>query len=302
MKLATSTGDFSILENQEERLNHLCDAGFRYVDFSMYSESEVNFIMKQGWEERVRAYKEFADALGMQFVQAHSPDISNLCSKYSYEDAIMVTERSFEVCRILGVKNTVVHSFFCFAAKEEFFEKNKEFYKKLVPSAEKNGVNILVENSTCANQGNNYPFATGKDMKEFVESMNHPLIHACWDTGHANIENHQYEDIVALGDDLYGLHINDNNGRKDQHTIPYLGTMSMDEVMCALIKIGYKGYFTFESGSVVVKGNTRWPYPKRQYEGNDRLLNAPLFVHDNLEKMMYKIGRYILESYNCYEE
>lgn len=297
MQLATSTGDFAVLENQEERLRHIYDAGFRHVDFSMYSESEVAFITDSGWEGRVKAYKKYADALSIAFVQAHSPDISNLCKKYSYEEAIKITGRSFEVCRLLGIKNTVVHSFFCFPTKEEFFEKNKAFYEKLIPLAEKNGVNILVENSTCANQGNNYPFATGEDMKEFVECMNHPLIHACWDTGHANIENHQYDDIVALGDDLYALHINDNYGKRDQHQMPYIGSMSIDEVMCALKEINYKGCFTFETSYTVVGACRR-----RQYKESGRLLNAPMFIYDDIEKLLYKIGKYILKTYGLLED
>lgn len=297
MKLATSTSDFSIIENQEERLVHLYEAGFRYADFSMYSQSEVNFIMDDGWEERIKAYKKYADNLKIKFVQAHSPDISYLCGKYSYEEAIEITKRSFVVCRLLEIKNTVVHSFFCYETKEEFFEKNKEFYEKLLPCAEETGVNILVENSTAANQGKNYPFATGRDMKEFVQLMNHPLLHACWDTGHANIEGHQYEDIVALGDDLYALHINDNYGKRDQHQIPYIGNMSIDEIMCGLKEIGYSGVFTFETWLTVVAA-----YRRRKYDATQKLLNAPMFIYDDIEKLLYKTGEYILETYGLSEE
>lgn len=301
MKLVTSTGDFGIIENQEERLKHIYDAGFRHIDFCMYSKSEIAFITEDGWQERIEAYKKYAENLGVSFLQAHSPDISSLCREHTYEEAIEITKRSFEVCRILGIKNTVVHSFFCYETKEEFFEKNKEFYEKLLPCAKENEVNILVENSTSANMGKNYPFATGSDMKEFIKLVNHPYLHACWDTGHANIEGHQYDDIIALGEDLYAIHFNDNNGRGDRHQIPYLGNMSMDEVMCALVKIGYKGHFTFEAGNSVVNGRRRVPCSKKQSEKCEKLLEAPMCVYDDLEKILFKIGEHILKTYGLYE-
>ena len=36
-------------------------------------------------------------------------------------------------------------------------------------------------------------------MVEFLNYVGHPLLHACWDTGHANCEGSQYDDIVTLG-------------------------------------------------------------------------------------------------------
>ena len=40
---------------------------------------------------------------------------------------------------------------------------------------------------------------SGADMKAFVEYVNHPLFHACWDTGHAHIGGPQYDEIMTLG-------------------------------------------------------------------------------------------------------
>ncbi len=39
MKLATTTGDFALFTpSHAERLRHVYDAGFRYVDLSMYDD------------------------------------------------------------------------------------------------------------------------------------------------------------------------------------------------------------------------------------------------------------------------
>lgn len=115
-------------------------------------------------------------------------------------------------------------------------------------------MNLLCENSSLINVGTTeaYYTNTGADMREFVEYVNHPLFHACWDTGHGNMEGGQYEHMIALGKELYAVHINDNRGTIDEHTLPYFGTLNMDEVMNGLIDCGFKGYFTLEAGSAVM--------------------------------------------------
>ena len=41
-------------------------------------------------------------------------------------------------------------------SKEEWFERNKVFYNRLMPTAERCGVNVLCENSTASNMGDRY--------------------------------------------------------------------------------------------------------------------------------------------------
>ena len=52
-------------------------------------------------------------------------------------------------------------------------------------------------------------------MRAFSEYVHHPLFHSCWDTGHGNVEGAQYDQILALGDDLRAVHINDNRGAQE---------------------------------------------------------------------------------------
>ena len=166
---------------------------------------------------------------------------------------------------------------------------------------ERNNVNVLCENSTQRNTAGMYSANTGTDMKEFIEYVNHPLFHACWDTGHANCEGAQYNEITALGTDLYALHINDNRGTADEHLLPYLGTMNLDEIMNALIDIDFNGYFTFEASSSL-RPSKFWLGDRMIYEKDTRLSESQLFMQKHLEKLMYEMGVYILKQYNCFEE
>ncbi len=302
MKLATTTCDFTIYPSHEERIRHLHDAGFRYVDLSLYEPSDMREFFEPDWADTAKKLKDFTENLGMTFVQAHSLGGNPLSHDAKWDDLLAATVRSIEVCGILGIPSTVVHAGWAAGiGREEYYEKNLEFYRLLYPAMEENGVNVLIENSTKANMGANYYFLDGADMKEFLRYANHPLLHACWDTGHANVEGHQYDDIVALGEDLYALHINDNRGKMDEHMLPYTGTMCMDEVMLGLRDIGYRRYFTFEAASTPIRRND-WLNKRREFRETPFLQNPPDFLYDEFERAMYKLGVHILTAYDCFEE
>lgn len=300
MKIATTTGDFKFYcKTDEERIRELYRAGFRYIDLDMYSFTPECVYMQEDWREEVQKIKDVADELGMKFVQAHSQGGNPLSEDSEHVDFLLAaTIRSIEICEILGIKNTVVHNGYMKGiSKKEWFVKNKEFYEKLFPTMERCGVNVLCENSTKANMGDMYFLMSGKDMREFIEYVNHPQIHACWDTGHANCEGHQYEDIIALGDELYAIHYNDNHGKQDEHIAPFLGTLNHDEVMHALLDIGFKGYFTLECNSTLRRENC-WLGCRRTFEKDRRLAEPQLFMQRQIEIMMYETAEYILKSYS----
>lgn len=304
MRLATTTGDFgSYCKTYKERIKHLYEAGFRYIDLSLYTvREEDELLVSADWKENAEHLKAYAEGLGMKFVQAHAPGGNPMCKDDKYDVLLKATIRSIEVCGVLGIPNIVVHSGFEQGVrKQEYFEKNKLFFEELFPHMEKWNVNVLCENSTKANMKDSFFPNSGADMKAFVEYVNHPLFHACWDTGHAHIEGPQYDEIMTLGKELYALHISDNRGEKDEHLIPFLGTISMDEVMNALIDSGYQGYFTMEAEGSLRSANC-WLGKRYRFKEDDRLASPQLFMQKQMEKLMYEIGVYILKSYNCYEE
>lgn len=304
MKLATTTSDFdNFCDSYLDRINYVHEAGFKYIDLSMYTIRKDDLLFYNAdWRKETEKIKQYAEENDIRFVQAHSPDTNFFTGEEAYEYAVEKTIRSIEICGILGIKNTVVHSGYKPGLwnKEIWFEKNKEFYCKLFNTMEKYGVNVLCENTTRANMCEGYFLITGNDMKEFSQYVNHPLFHVCWDTGHANIEGMQYEHIKAIGNELYAVHINDNRGTADEHLIPYFGTLNMDDVMHGLIDIGYDGYFTFECGSVL-KFEDNWLNRRHCFNDDNRLANPKLFMQNHLEKLMYDTGKYILQSYGIFE-
>lgn len=304
MRIATTTGDFGFYcRNDIDKLRELHRAGFRYVDLDMYSFTPEHPYMQESWRDAVAALREEADRLGMTFVQAHSQGGNPLHDDPAHvEFLVAATLRSLEICRELGIKNTVVHPGFAKGiSKKEWFERNKAFFLRLLPTAEACGVNVLTENSTASNMGDRYFANSGKDMLAFLRFVDHPRLHACWDTGHANCEGPQYDDIMTLGDELYAIHYNDNRGKRDEHMLPFLGTLNHDEVISALIDSGYRGYFTLESSSSLVKKKS-WPSKRREFTRDERLVDPPVFMQRALESLMYETAKYMLDAYGLFEE
>lgn len=301
MKIATSTEDFKrYYKNDCDMVRELYAAGFRYIDLSMYSFKPDCVYMSDEWKNEVQKLKDCAKSLGMQFVQAHSQG-GNPLNEDEVGFIVDATLRSVDICAELGIKNTVVHPGFAPGiSKEEWFERNKKFFDKLLPYAAGKGVNILAENSTKANMGEMYFITTGKDMYDFIEYVGNSSLHACWDTGHANCEGPQYDEIMAIGEELYAIHYNDNRGKQDEHLMPYLGTMNHDEVLHALIDVGFKGYFTLECGSSLRNARC-WLGKRRPYEPDTRLAEPQLFMQRQMEKLMYDTSAYILQTYGLYE-
>lgn len=304
MKLATTTGDFErYCPTYEERIKHIVDAGFRYIDLSLYKVTPEDALLGDtNWQDNAKCLLDYTHSLGAGFVQAHSVGFNPLEQDAFWQTGFDATVRSLEICQILGIPNTVVHAGWRSGiTKEEYFEFNKAFYEKLFPYMEKTGVCVLTENSTPANMGDRAYIISGTDARAFADYVNHPLFHVCWDTGHANIQGNQYDDILALGNQLRAVHINDNRGKQDEHIIPYLGTMNMGEIMCALADVGFQGPLTFECNTTL-RPSKYWHGSRQTFPEDTRLLEPQLFMQDDLEKLLYHVGEYALKTYGCFEE
>ncbi len=303
MKLANTTGDFGRVTGYDYEKGVQCtyEAGFRNIDLSMYTLKDGDpLFFRDDWQKMAYKLKALGEKLGIQYVQSHSPGGAPYISPAHYEEYLWKTIRSIEVCAILGIPNIVVHTGVkAGMLKDEYFTVNGEFVKSLIPTMEKCGVNVLCENGPESDTY--YDLHSGVEMREFIESINHPLFHGCWDTGHANMNGHQYDDIITVGEHLYALHINDNRGSLDEHVVPFFGTMNMDEVMHALLDIQYKGYFTFEAEYALRPADIYFGR-RRTFEKDTRLFSPTVEMQKDMAVFIRRMGEHILRAYDCYEE
>ena len=303
MKIATTIEEmYPLVENTAEAVSAYVGTGFKYLDYSFYDsliKPQKNPLMVDDWKDRVLRAKETADELGFTFVQAHAP-VCEIRGKDA-ETGITATIRSIEACKILGIKNMVIHSGFYSDLKRAdgslaYFKENEPFFRALIPAMEENDVNILFENSAVnfCPDGLFFP-CSAKELNDFIEFMNHPLFGAAWDVGHANLDNRdQYKEITELGKNLKAVHIHDNNGKRDQHTAPFIGTCDFDAIVKGLIDSGYEGYFTLEAPSFFADN--------RNENLNGPLAEVSLEIKREAVALLYKISKHILSTYDIYED
>jgi sugar phosphate isomerase/epimerase len=299
MILATTTEDFSrFTVSHEERIRYIYEAGFRYVDLSLYHVGEGDPLFGKDWREAAESLLAYAEGLGMRFVQCHAPAVNCLAAP---ERAIALTERAIEVCGILGIPTVVTHAGYDATADEDTWrEGNLRFYRALMPTAEACGVRVLAENSAHANIKGYFLYA-GKDMRAFADAMAHKNFGICWYTSHANMEVAQYDVILAIGVALGAIHFHDNRGERDEHLLPFLGTMNVDEVVHALLDVGFRGPFTFEATSSLRPARF-WQGNRREFAADTRMAEPTLPMQQAIERALYVIGCEILHAYGLFEE
>jgi sugar phosphate isomerase/epimerase len=68
----------------------------------------------------------------------------------------------------------------------------------------------------------------------------------CLDYGHANLMGDLGDAIETVSGHLWTTHVHDNDGRNDDHRVPFAGRIDWDAAMMETQKIGYDGVLMFE--------------------------------------------------------
>lgn len=315
MKLATSMGDFWwYVSTVPEAISCFKNSKFRNINLELATNTPAFYSDdEKDWKTFVKQLADAREEAGVQYVVAHAPCLHNPIpdalknrDNETYKTNIRALRRAIEVCNCLGIDRVVVHA--CASVDfsvEEFYQYNKMFYGDLLDLAEKYNITLMTENW----DSNKYHFSTGKEMRDFIDYIGHPLLAACWDTAHSNIDPvarkiGQYENIVALGDKLKGMHISDNFGDCHHHSWPFAGVINFDSVMQGLLDVKYDGYFTFEASYTLLHQNNP-PYGRTPWIHNGetvtKLQSPSLELKKKAVELLYETGKYILETYDCFE-
>ncbi len=65
---------------------------------------------------------------------------------------------------------------------------------------------------------------------ECFKNIDDEYLKFCWDVGHSNCFTKNIDFVDKLKDKLIALHLHDNNGFEDQHTLNKYGTVNWDEI------------------------------------------------------------------------
>lgn len=232
------------------------EAGFRYADIDFFNiiGDPLSRYTLPDWERQIDEEGDLMAKIGIAPIICHAPKGEPAKDRAGI---LARSQRALLCAGKLGIKDMVIHPGSLLGwTKEEFNRFNLDYIHELLPFAERSGTRILVENVGRWDE----PFyvQSGKELLDFIELVDHPLVQACLDVGHLSLEDDDNaKTIRLLNKHLMGLHIQDNFGslpipvtnrawRQDLHLPAGMGCIDFDEVIHALLEVEYEGAFNIE--------------------------------------------------------
>jgi sugar phosphate isomerase/epimerase len=93
--------------------------------------------------------------------------------------------------------------------------------------ARQRGVTLAVENTPGE-------MATPVNLNNFLEQTRLSNVKLCFDAGHAHLDGGAQEALEAVRDVVATTHLHDNRGERDDHLLPYEGTIDWSALLTAL--------------------------------------------------------------------
>lgn len=234
-------------------------AGFDCIDLNLIENAYAPEFSDENYPETCRKLLERAKELGLVFNQAHAPFPGQLWGDEPYNKKVYPAHvRSLKIAGLLGIEQVVIHPFVV-PDKAKQLEANLEFFNSLAPVCREAGTKIAIENMFSRHPYEN-KFIPGvcnypEDMIEIYEALDPDCFTLCLDTGHCALLKRNPADYARIlgGKRLHALHVQDNIGKDDIHTIPYQGNIDWADFMQGLADGGYTGDLTFEVGGKLFK-------------------------------------------------
>lgn len=203
---------------KEERAKLIKDIGF---DCVMTNQDE-RFNNENGTiEEQMELFKQ--NGLGVSSL--HNRYISAELHNFWEDNAEGERLEKVLVSDILaakkyGFKCVVVHMI------GNYSKVGEERLKKILDLCRETNIYLAVENI-------NYP----KIFFDIFENIHDPYLKFCYDSGHNNCFDPEYDYLENFKDKLVCLHLHDNSGKADDHTLKKFGTIDWDKIARKLAKI-----------------------------------------------------------------
>lgn len=238
----------------EEVFSKVQRANFKFVDFKLDDYCKYFNWLELSEKEIYKHFfqiKEMARKYGIEIFQTHAP--YSLYPHYLADGYIEKIIKSITATAALGAKYCVCHPLpFPISPNPNIGKEEQEFNIKWFSQFH----NVLEEYKVTCCLENIYDwdkkeirfisFSNIQVVKQTVEKLGRNF-GVCLDTGHYNLYDSDLDRAIEiLGRHLKVLHIHDNHGEKDEHILPYSGTIKWANFSNILKRIKYEGTLNLE--------------------------------------------------------
>lgn len=208
---------FGFASTPEQRAKMISEVGFDCV----ITTADERFEHQNGTiEEQVELFKKYnlkLSSLHNRYTNADLPnfyldnEIGNKMEKNLIKD--------LEIAKKFGFNSVVLH---LYGTPNQI---GRDRLKRALEVAENLNVPIAVENIDCR-----------PCFLDAFKSFKSPMLKFCYDSGHNNWVDPEIDYLTDFGDKLVCLHLHDNNGTADMHTLNKYGCINWNKIAQKLAK------------------------------------------------------------------
>lgn len=201
----------------KKRAQMIKDAGFDCV----ITNADRDLNKQNGTiRQQVKVFKK----LGLKLSSLHMRYRSNELKHFFFDDKI---GKKVEKNIIKDLKIAKKYGFSCVVLhlKEEFTYEGHERLKRILKVCEKLDVPIAVENIDYQEL-----------FVKIFDCIDNKYLKFCYDSGHNNFFDSYFDYLKKYHDKLICLHLHDNDGTDDQHTLNKFGDIDWEKIAKGLAK------------------------------------------------------------------
>lgn len=224
----------------QERMKLIKAAGFSGI---------IGFMWTDLFDSDYKSFPEYAGNAGLYIENMHGPwnganELWTDC--LTGQDFMEEIIENIKVCSAFEIPTLVMHLECKYGTEyvelPETFNIGIDRWKRIIDVAEQRDINIAVEN-----------MARPEYLERIFANIKSKRLGFCFDSGHWNLLMRDVDLLALYGDKLMALHLNDNDGKEDLHTLPYAGNIDWDDIKAKLKAADYRGNIALEVGNAALE-------------------------------------------------
>jgi len=256
LKLGIAESSYTPLYGVEEGLRRIKKHGYQCIDYDTLADTSIPLYQMpaNAFEKELGRFRSLTEDIGLEISQTHGPWRWPVRDNTPEERAerFEKMKKCIIANALLGCSHIVLHPMMPFGARElsdeensQMYQMNLDFFGRLVNVAAEYQVIICYENMPMTY----FRMSPPSECLRFIQEINSPFFKCCLDTGHSIVMKETPGNAVRmLGTEyLRVLHIHDNNGREDNHWLPYTGVIDWQDFAKAIQEIHYNGTLSLET-------------------------------------------------------
>lgn len=203
----------------DERVKMIKEAGFDTI----ITSADPKFNYQNGnIRKQMKVFRKYDIQLSSLHMRYNAKDLPHFWEKGKMGNKLEKNLiKDVKIAKKYGFKCVVVH------CSGEFSNIGKERFLRVLKVCEKANIPLAIENLLSSDL-----------FVKVFENIKHPYLKFCYDSGHDNCDDNNMDHFKNYGDKLITLHLHDNDGSADQHTLNCVGNIDWAWIAKNLRKYG----------------------------------------------------------------